>query len=83
LSSTSALSPQTLKNPIENRDLQLSSHPLEALKFINLRSVTNSIAKPTQKELGIKFGIGKTTVSDILKRKSEYTQLFEENTTSQ
>jgi hypothetical protein len=40
-------------------------------------------AKPTQKELGIKFGIGKTTVSDILKRKSEYTQLFEENTTSQ
>ena len=40
-------------------------------------------AKPTQKELGIKFRIGKTTVSDILKRKSEYTQLFEENTTSQ
>jgi transcriptional regulator with XRE-family HTH domain len=27
--------------------------------------------KPTQKELGIKFGIEKTTVSDILKRKSE------------
>ena len=40
-------------------------------------------AKSTQKELGIKLGIGKTTVSDILKRKSEYTQLFEENTTSQ
>jgi hypothetical protein len=39
--------------------------------------------KPTQKELGIKFGIGKTTVSDILKRKSEYMRLFVENTTSQ
>jgi hypothetical protein len=39
--------------------------------------------QPTQKELGIKFRIGKTTVSDIHKRKSEYTQLFEENTTSQ
>jgi hypothetical protein len=32
-------------------------------------------AKPTQKELGIKFGIGKTTVLDILKRKSAIVEV--------
>ena len=33
---------------------------------------SESFPKPSQKSLSEKFGVGKTTVSDILKRKSEY-----------
>jgi hypothetical protein len=58
LSSTSALSPQTLKNPIENRN------QLTLKQKYDLVQEAEKKAKPTQKELGIKFGIGKTTVSD-------------------
>ncbi|CAC5356722.1 unnamed protein product [Mytilus coruscus] len=38
--------------------------------------------KPTQKDLALQFGIGKTTVSDILKRSGEYKTIYEDNTTS-
>jgi hypothetical protein len=35
---------------------------------------SESFPKPSQKSLSEKFGVGKTTVSDILKRKSEYLE---------
>ena len=38
--------------------------------------------RPTQKDFAVQFEIGKTTVSDILKRKEVYTRTYEENTTS-
>jgi DNA transposition AAA+ family ATPase len=40
---------------------------------------SESFAKPTQKSLSEKFGVGKTTVSDILKRKSEYLANIKSN----
>jgi hypothetical protein len=40
---------------------------------------SESFPKPSQKSLSEKFGVGKTTVSDILKRKSEYLANFESN----
>lgn len=40
------------------------------------------IPKPTQKDLASMFGVDKTTVSDILKRKDEYKGIYQENTTS-
>jgi hypothetical protein len=39
---------------------------------INLIKESESFPKPSQKSLSEKFGVGKATVSDILKRKSEY-----------
>ena len=38
---------------------------------------SESFPKPSQKYLSEKFGVGKTTVSIILKRKSEYHANFE------
>ncbi|VDI00273.1 Hypothetical predicted protein [Mytilus galloprovincialis] len=35
-----------------------------------------------KKILQLQFGIGKTTVSDILKRSGEYKTIYEDNTTS-
>ena len=46
---------------------------------INLIKESESFPKPSQKSLSEKFGVGKTTVSDILKRKSEYLANFESN----
>jgi predicted XRE-type DNA-binding protein len=39
---------------------------------INLIKESESFPKPSQKSLNEKFGVGKTTVSNILRRKSEY-----------
>jgi hypothetical protein len=39
---------------------------------INLIKESEIFPKPSQKSLSEKFRVGKTTVSDILKRKSEY-----------
>ena len=39
---------------------------------MNLIEESESFPKPSQKSLSEKFGVGKATVSDILKRKSEY-----------
>ena len=39
---------------------------------INLIKESESFPKPSQKSLSKKFEVGKTTVSDILKRKSKY-----------
>jgi hypothetical protein len=46
---------------------------------INLIKESESFPKPSQKSFSEKFGVGKTTVSDILKRKSEYLANFESN----
>jgi hypothetical protein len=46
---------------------------------INLIKESESFPKPSQKSLSEKFGVGKTTVSDILKRKPEYLANFESN----
>ena len=46
---------------------------------MDLIKEAEALPKPTQKELNAKFGIGKTTVSDILRRKEFYKQQFEEN----
>jgi predicted XRE-type DNA-binding protein len=39
---------------------------------INLIKESESFPKPSQKSLSEKVGVGKTTVSNILRRKSEY-----------
>ena len=35
--------------------------------------------KPTQQQLSTQFGIGRTTVSDILKKRKHYEEAWEEN----
>jgi predicted XRE-type DNA-binding protein len=53
----------------------LSKRRRVELKFqnkINLIKESESFPKPSQKSLSEKFGVGKTTVSNILRRKSEY-----------
>jgi hypothetical protein len=51
-------------------------------KYDLIQASERIIPKPTQKDLTSMFGVGKTTVSDILKRKDEYKGIYEENTTS-
>lgn len=46
---------------------------------MNLIHESEKIPKISQKDLSLKFGIGKSTVCDILKRKDEYRQQYEEN----
>jgi len=46
---------------------------------INFIKEPESFLKPSQKPLSKKFGVGKITVSDILKRKSKYLTNFESN----
>ena len=43
---------------------------------VDLIEHSEKTPKITQKDLGVKFGIGKTTVSDILKRKEFYREQF-------
>ena len=49
---------------------------------INLIDESEKLPKVTQKELSVKFGIGTTTVSDILKRKEFYRKQFKEDASS-
>ena len=49
---------------------------------INLIDKSEKLPKVTQKELSVKFGIGTTTVSDILKRKEFYRKQFKEDASS-
>lgn len=66
------------KPPAKRRRLELTLD--DKIKLINESEL---VPKPTQKQLSEKFGVGKTTVSDILKRKSEYLSSFESNDNGQ
>ena len=48
---------------------------------VKLKLIADSekIPKAMQKDLAEKYGIGKSSVCDILKRKAEFKQLYEEN----
>ena len=52
---------------------------LPLLKKIELIKQAETLPKPSLKTLGERFGIGKTTVSDILKRKLVYKEEYERN----
>lgn len=76
------------KRKLEN-DLNLNTpSPKRSCRELSLKEkydliqASEWIPKPTQKDLTSMFGVGKTTVSDILKRKDEYKGIYEENTTS-
>ena len=76
------------KRKLEN-DLNLNTpSPKRSRRELSLKEkydliqASERIPKPTQKDLTSMFGVGKTTVSDILKRKDEYKGIYEENTTS-
>ena len=45
--------------------------------------VINCSLNKSQRQLAEQFGVGKTQIQQILKRKAEYTQAFEENEGSQ
>jgi DNA-binding FadR family transcriptional regulator len=60
-----------LKQPSKHRRVELILQDK-----INLIKESESFPKPSQKSLSEKFGVGKTTVSDVLKRKSEYLIKF-------
>lgn len=61
--------------PAKRRRTELSlKGKIDLIKDANLSS-----PKITQKELGKKYGIGASTVSDILKRKQVYLDEFEKN----
>lgn len=62
------------KPPAKRRRIELTLEDK-----INLIKDSESFPKPSQKSLSEKFGVGKTTVSDILKRKSEYLANYENN----
>ena len=51
-------------------------------KKIELIKASAAVPKPSQKDLGEKFGIGRSTVSDILKKKDHYLKAWESNTSS-
>ena len=61
-----------LKSPSKRRRVELILQDK-----INLIKESESFPKPSQKSLSEKFRVDKTTVSDILKRKSEYLANFE------
>ena len=76
------------KRKLEN-DLNLNTpSPKRSRRELSLKEkydliqASEWIPKPTQKDLASMFGVGKTTVSDILKRKDEYKGIYQENTTS-
>ena len=46
---------------------------------LDLKADSEKVPKLTQKELGEKYGIGRATVSDILKRKDFYKTQFTDN----
>ncbi|KAL2076693.1 hypothetical protein ACEWY4_027710 [Coilia grayii] len=51
---------------------------LTLIDKVNLIKEAES-TKMTRQQLGEKFGIGKTTVTDIIKKKDQYLKQFEEN----
>jgi hypothetical protein len=51
-------------------------------KKIELIKASAAVPKPSQKDLGEKFEIGRSTVSDILKKKDHYLKAWESNTSS-
>ena len=51
-------------------------------KKIDLIKASAAVPKPSQKDLGEKFGIGRSTVSDILKKKAHYLEAWESNTSA-
>ena len=59
-----------------------SRRELSLKEKYDLIQASERIPKPTQKDLAFMFGVGKTTVSDIPKRKDEYKGIYEETTTS-
>ena len=75
--------PKRKRRLFENDKSTLS--PKRACKELRLDSkldlITDSekIPKISQKNLSLKYGIGKVTVCDILKRKDEYQRQSEEN----
>ena len=73
------------KRKLEN-DLNLNTpSPKRSRRKLSLKEkydliqASERIPKPTQKDLASMFGVGKTTVSDFLKRKDEYKGIYEEN----
>jgi len=49
---------------------------------LKLIADSERIPKFTQKELSEKYGIGRTTVSDVLRRKAFYREQYEANTST-
>ena len=51
-------------------------------KMIDLIKASAAVPKPSQKDLGEKFGMGRSTVSDILKKQAHYLEAWESNTSA-
>jgi hypothetical protein len=51
-------------------------------KKIELIKASAAVPKPSQKDLGEKFEIGRSTVSDILKKKDHYLKAWESTISS-